>query len=218
MITKEQILNNIARDARYVEYCKRMVKGKDIHKDLYQFIMMSLCEMNEKKLQVIYEGSPYSYITRMIFLNAISKTAPFYRQIVNDNCSSYDLSTQWTGSLKNENTNIYDSYSPDNFLYHLGLTDEIVLEEENEELENEEKLSIIESILETEIEFRREKGEDALAVKLLKRYTEVGSFSKIAKEADVSRHTIRHMIITLIDKINEDIACNHKSINRSKLS
>ena len=216
-MTKKQILDTIAKDTRYLEYCKKMMKGKDLHKDLYQFIMVSLCEMNERKLQVIFKGSPYGYIIRMIFLNSISKTAPFYRQVVNDNISDYDLTTQWKGSLKDDNTSIYEKVSPDNFMFNNNLITETVLEEESEEYELEEKLKIIESILETEIEFRKSKGEDALAVELLKRYAEVGSFSKIAKEADVSRHTIRHVITTLINKINEDINCNLSGVNRTKL-
>jgi hypothetical protein len=149
--------------------------------------------MDEKKLQVIYEGNIYSYVTRMIWLNAVSKTAPFYRY--NRQIGDVELTTDTKHSMNYE----------------------IVLDEENEELENEELLDHIEMFLKSEVEYWESKGKDdkTLAVKLLGRYTELGNYRQLAREADIPYSTVRYTIKKLLEKINEDITSNYKRTNRA---
>ncbi len=193
ILTKREIIEIVANDTRYLKCCQKWVKRGDLYKDLYQFIMLSVCEMDENKLQVIYEGNIYSYVTRMIWLNAVSKTAPFYRY--NKQIGDVELTNDTRHSMNYE----------------------IVLDEENEELENEELLDHIELFLKSEVEYWESKGKEdkTLAVKLLGRYTELGNYRQLAREADIPYSTVRYTIKTLLEKINEDITSNYKRANRA---
>jgi hypothetical protein len=184
---KEQILNELANDKRYITYCKSALKRGDLYKDLYQFVMMLLCEMDEAKLNKIYNNNPYGYVTRMIYWNAISKTAPFFRYLKQDK----------NISLEGEKPSDIQS----KLLYSIGLTTETVLDEENEDINNEELLQHVETFLKSEVEYWKSIGKDdgGLSVKLLERYTEVGSYRKIAREADIPYPTVRHTIKTLLN-------------------
>lgn len=188
-----------------------MLKRGDLYKDLYQFIMLLLCEMDEVKLNNIFNDNPYGYITRMIYWNAISKTAPFYRYLKQDVTSDVDL------TRPDHNTQGYKSTTHSRLIYNLGLITETVLDEENEDLQNEELLQHIEIFLKSEVDYWKKEGKDdgGLSVRLLERYTEVGSFRKIARESDIPYSTVRHTIKTLLNKINEDINCNYRSFNRA---
>ena len=210
-ITKQQIIDIIVKDERYLNLCSTLLKGKDIHKDLYQFIILSLLEMPEKKLiEDVYNKNMHGYICRMIYLNATSKLSPFQWKH-QDKTNQIDLTVQ-------EPYDINSNHNQSRMLLRLGLIEEIVLDEENEEKELDGQLKDIENFLEGEIEYWKEKGEDALSVQLLKRYVEVESYSKIARESNISRHTIRHAITTLTNKIYENLTSNNGSLNRSQLS
>ena len=203
---KEQILKELANDKRYNTYCKSVLKYGDLHKDLYQFIMLLLCEMDETKLNKIYNNNPYGYVTRMIYWNAISKTAPFFRYLKQDKNTSLGCENSESIQAK--------------ILLKSGLTTETILDEENEDLNNEELLRHIETFLKSEVDYWEGLGKEdgGLSVRLLARYTEVGSYRKIAREADIPYPTVRHTIKTLLNKIHEDINSNYRRINGAKLS
>jgi hypothetical protein len=147
----------------------------------------------------------------MIWLNAISTTAPFYRYFKEDKHMAFDLTSQ---VLDGD----YAGYNErEGIILKAGLIDYIVLDEENEELENEELLDHIELFLKSEVSYWESQGKEdkTLAVKLLERYTELGSYRQLAREADIPYSTVRYTIKTLLEKINEDITSNYKRANRA---
>lgn len=57
-----------------------MLPSNDLSNDLYQYIMLSICEMQEERLIEIYKGNIKGYICRMIYLNAFFPKSPFQQQ------------------------------------------------------------------------------------------------------------------------------------------
>lgn len=49
-MTKSQIIEQIANDRSYSDYVKKVCNGRDIHKDLYQYSMLTVMEMEESKM------------------------------------------------------------------------------------------------------------------------------------------------------------------------
>ena len=96
-MTRNEIIEQVSKESIYIDYCKRVCGGRDIYKDLFQFIILSLMEIEEEKLIGINErGKLKGYIVRMIYINANSKTSPFYREITGfefvDTEFNYDVS------------------------------------------------------------------------------------------------------------------------------
>ena len=71
------LISKITSDRYFIDYCYKLTGGKDIYKDLYQFILLALLEMPKDKQEAIANGNYKNYVTRMIWLNWKSDTAPF---------------------------------------------------------------------------------------------------------------------------------------------
>ena len=77
---RTDIINIVINDKRYINYCKRVCNGRDEYKDLYQYIIMQVLEMDEKKLIRLYnEQALNMYLARVIYISINSKTSDFYR-------------------------------------------------------------------------------------------------------------------------------------------
>lgn len=80
-MTKANIVLEITKDRAYLDYCKKVCQFKDLHKDLYQYTILYLLEMDEKKLVRIYkEGGIRMYVARIIYINVNSSRSQFRKQ------------------------------------------------------------------------------------------------------------------------------------------
>ncbi len=92
MISRNDIVIAINADKKYKDYCIRVCNGKDIANDLYQYVIEQVLLMNEERLQALYNsGEIRMYLTRVIYINANSRTAPFLRE--HENIDSVDISS-----------------------------------------------------------------------------------------------------------------------------
>lgn len=81
-MTRSEIINEITKDPQYIAYCKRVCNGADIHKDLYQYIVLYFLELDENRLIEIYNtGGLRNYIARVIYTQAYGKTSGFTREM-----------------------------------------------------------------------------------------------------------------------------------------
>ena len=80
MGVKKEIIDKVANDKHYLNYCKRLCRGRDVYNDLYQYVMLYLLEMDEDKLINISKGNLKGYIERIIWVNAYYKTTPFHKK------------------------------------------------------------------------------------------------------------------------------------------
>lgn len=82
-MTKHEIVELITKDKAYEAYCKRVCNGKDIYKDLYQYIILTILEKEESKIVGLHErGEIKLYISRIIWLSVNSKNSEFYQKYI----------------------------------------------------------------------------------------------------------------------------------------
>lgn len=81
-MTRTEIINEITNDPNYLATCKRVCNGKDIYKDLYQYVVLYFLELDENRLIEIYNtGGIRNYIARVIYTQAYGKTSGFTREM-----------------------------------------------------------------------------------------------------------------------------------------
>ena len=182
-----------------MERCKHYTKGGDTYQDLYQFIMLSLLEMPEERLVSIYKVNMKGYINRMIWINATSKTAPFYRQY---RYSDY-VDVQKSSHVSDVPSSSYNYYSGGDYFI------ELKLQEMNSEVDDLDILERIKDILAKESQKWLNKGKFPCNVTMLELYSELGSMRELARKTEIPYSTIRYNIDTLIKKINEDLNSNN---------
>ena len=197
-MTRDKIITEITQDSFYMERCKHYTKGGDTYQDLYQFIMLSLLEMPEERLVSIYKVNMKGYINRMIWINATSKTAPFYRQY---RYSDY-VDVQKSSHVSDVPSSSYNYYSGGDYFI------ELKLQEMNSEVDDLDILERIKDILAKESQKWLNKGKFPCNVTMLELYSELGSMRELARKTEIPYSTIRYNIDTLIKKINEDLNSN----------
>jgi DNA-directed RNA polymerase specialized sigma24 family protein len=71
----------VVEDARYSDYCVRLCKGKDIHKDLYQYTILALLELDESTLiDVFNRGKLHSYIVGIMYKSIYGNRSRFIKE------------------------------------------------------------------------------------------------------------------------------------------
>ena len=178
-MTREEIIKSISNDSQYLDYCKYICKGKDVYKDLYQYVMLYICELPEEKIVEVSKGNIRAYLKRIIYINANYNTTPFYKEYTGGlNCVESEL-----------NSNIVDTSPAD--------TD---LDEWKESL-----TATIEKVLADES--KKSEGY-AWKVELFKLYMQIGTYRQVAFKTNIPRATIRLRVLELIDKINANFNNN----------
>ena len=178
-MTRADIILSVSKDSQYLEYCRYTCRGADVYKDLYQYVMLYLCELPEDKLLKINEGNLRAYIRRVVYINANYKNTPFYKEYTGGlDCidGEIDLKTVDTSESERDLTEWKD-----------GLTDTInnVLEEESKKSEGY-----------------------AWKVELFKLWAEIGTYRQTSLRLKIPRATVRLRVLELIDKINENFNHN----------
>lgn len=84
-----------------------------------------------------------------------------------------------------------------------------IAEEESEEKEFIIKIAK-DFFKKEDIEYKK-KGQKAWNVEVLKLYADLGSYRKVAKELKINYQTVRHIVLDLIERINEDISYHRQS-------
>lgn len=175
-MTRNDIIIAINNDKKYKQYCFRVCNGKDLANDLYQYVMEELLLMDEQRLQSLYSsGDIRMYLTRVIYINANSRTAPFLRQ--HENIESVDLSLL-------------------DFMYN-----EDIEELEN----NEYVSIKVKKEIEKEIEECTKIGAYPASVKLLELYSEHKSIKKVSELTKIPYMTVYRHVNALRDKIKNNI-------------
>lgn len=79
-LSRNEIIESIYKDKQYIGYCQRVCKN-DLYKDLFQYVVLYLMQMNESKLIALNEsGGLRMYVVRIIYINAKSKRSEFNKQ------------------------------------------------------------------------------------------------------------------------------------------
>jgi protein-tyrosine-phosphatase len=78
LMKAKQIINEVANSKEYVKLCKTI--AKDYSNDLFQDLILILCEYNAEKLeQISKNGHLKWFIVRILKNQFDSKTSPFYK-------------------------------------------------------------------------------------------------------------------------------------------
>lgn len=80
-MNRNEIITEIYNDKKYIDYCRKVMNGDDLHKDLFQYVCLYLAEMKETKLLQLHNtGGLRMYIARIIYINAYSQSSQFRKQ------------------------------------------------------------------------------------------------------------------------------------------
>ena len=173
---KAKIIDLIVKDNSYLNYCKKVCGGRDIYKDLYQYTVLYLLEMNDTKLISIYNtGGIRNYIGRIIYVNGNIPTSVFKKE--------YEGKIQ-IQDLDYERLQIKDENSD-------GLQN--LMDEFDRELQKECNECI-------------QKGIYPAAVKIYELYEEKGSYVEVSRATNIPYKTIQRYVHgtrkKIIDRLN----------------
>ena len=178
-MTRADILLAASKDRQYLDYCRYVCGGADVHKDLYQYVMLYLCELPEAKIIEVNSGNLRAYIKRIIYANANYKNAPFYQKYI-------------------KNWDFVD-----------GEVDNRVADNSHEDTElGEWKESLSKTINDVLEEESRKSEGYAWKVELFKLWAEIGTYRQTSLKLKIPRATVRLRVLELIDKINENFNHN----------
>lgn len=80
MITKEGIIDMIWKDKEYKLACRNIAKGDELYKDMFQELIIILCQYDETKLIAVYNRGEIKYfIVAIISRMWHSPRHPFYK-------------------------------------------------------------------------------------------------------------------------------------------
>jgi len=86
------MIDQLYRDKRIDEACKKIAKGNDLWQDLKQELFVVLCEYDQSKLKEIIDKKQIMYFIVRILLNFYnSKTSTFYKKFKHINDEVIDL-------------------------------------------------------------------------------------------------------------------------------
>lgn len=86
------MIDQLYRDKRIDEACKKIAKGNDLWQDLKQELFVVLCEYDQQKLKEIIDKKQIMYFIVRILLNFYnSKTSTFYKKFKHINDEVIDL-------------------------------------------------------------------------------------------------------------------------------
>lgn len=101
-MNRNDIITEIYNDKQYINYCKKVCQHGDLYNDLFQYVVLYLMEMPEKRLIELHEsGGLKMYIARIIYANGTNPTRQFMRQYISDG----DLDYKTIGQLDESNEN-----------------------------------------------------------------------------------------------------------------
>ena len=179
-MSRDKILQDIANDEQYKDYCRYVCNGRDVWKDLYQYVFLYVCELPEDKILEIAEGSIEWYIKRVMYMSANYKTTPFYKEYVGK------------VSISDEPLNI-------------NIKDDTFEELDNESWRDELRDNINDT-LNTE---RNKNDEYSWEIGLFELWMNSGdSIREIARKTRIRYPTVRYHISALKKKINENTSNN----------
>jgi hypothetical protein len=80
-MTAREIINQIAAGREYKDLCKNIAKGHELYEDLFQELIIILCEYDSVKLEELYaKGQIKWFIVKIIKNQFQSTTSPFYKK------------------------------------------------------------------------------------------------------------------------------------------
>ena len=86
------MIDQLFKDKRIDEACKKIAKGNDLWQDLKQELFIVLCEYDQSKLKEINDKKQIMFFIVRILLNFYnSKTSPFYKKYKHINDEIIDL-------------------------------------------------------------------------------------------------------------------------------
>ena len=86
------MIDQLYKDKRIDEACKKIAKGNDLWQDLKQELFIVLCEYDQSKLKEINDKKQIMFFIVRILLNFYnSKTSPFYKKYKHINDEVIDL-------------------------------------------------------------------------------------------------------------------------------
>lgn len=211
-MTRSEIINDITEDPQYLAYCKRVCNGADIHKDLYQYIVLYFLELDENRLIEIYNtGGLRNYIARVIYTQAYGKTSGFTREI-KGTIVTEDL--EWLKEM---------AESHDDFEFHESKMAkkyfEFVADNENR-AESEEKLNEFDKEIQRECARCEAKGIYPTSVKLYQIYEEKQCYTEVSKCLGIPYRTVQYHIHGLRNKAvkavnDKNTSSNNRTNNRA---
>lgn len=182
-MTKHEIIEQVSKDNTYLDYCKKVCNGKDIHKDLYQYVILTMLEMNEETLiDVFNRGKIKAYVLGIIYKSIYGNRSSFF--------------TEYEGKIKTEEINN---------ISHFELSES--------EIEFDSKLNEFDIELQKECNRCIVNGIYPAQVKIYEIYEEVGSYTKVAELTQIPFKTVQRYVKGTREKILKNLNDKNSSSN-----
>lgn len=170
-MTRNEIIDQVSKDKSYIEFCKKVCSGKDIHKDLYQYVMLTILEMDGAKIEDIHNRVGIkAYIFGIIYKS------------IKGNRSSFQA--EYEGKLNLEDIDYK------NFVF----TDD----EEDPALEHLDKFD---EALSKECNACIMKGVYPAQVRIYEIYEQTGSYKTVSQDTRIPYKTVRRYVHETREKI-----------------
>jgi hypothetical protein len=98
-----KIISEIANSKEYRQICKKICQGSPLHEDLFQELIIVLCEYDKGKLEGIHERGQIKWFIIKILQNQFqSSTSPFYKKFRDFSARTSDLVIEAEDEQKEE--------------------------------------------------------------------------------------------------------------------
>jgi len=152
-------------------------------------------------LQQKMRSDAYLDLLQYVWLYLSEKSEEEIIQLSKENLKGYVCRIIWINSKSDTSP-----FKRNEFKYNL-LEKDVKLEESD--IDKEIIIRIAEDFFKKEVEYwSKEKNLPAWNVRLLELYAEMGSYRKVEQATGINFQTVRHTVLELIKRINEDIANN----------
>lgn len=203
---RDKIVSEIYSDNSYINYCYKVCRGRDIHKDLFQYVILYLMEMPQDKLERIYnEGGLRSYVARIIYCSINGNRSQFLKQINGEPCESLPIiepkQSVFNYHYSNDGMEDFISKKAKSFI-----SSGTVLQYGEEVAYNVNfTLKKVNEVLNSEELYWKKKDMYPAPVRLFEIYLELGSFMEVSRATLIPYKTVRRHINDLINKIKENL-------------
>lgn len=183
--TKNDVINNIARDKKLIKEIQGICKTNKIDDLLQELYLILLTKKDELITNLNERGEVKFYIIRVIMSQYFSTSSKYYELFKKQNGYIADFNEEFSEEKQ------------ENVISKMSMEDYYKTEEDNEKAKNErEKLLFIQQQLEKENWYDRE---------IFERYMgEKTSFTKLSKKLNISRNSLWNTV----DKVKKTIKKN----------
>ena len=204
---RNKIIEEIYNDKQYIEYCFKVCKGKDLHKDLFQYVVLYLMEMPQEKLERLHrDGELKMYIARIIYCSINGNRSQFLKQL-HGGPSEEIPPTEPRQTVFNYH---YDEDGADRYIskkarFFISSGTILALGGVDVAYKWDVILHKVYDVLDKETAYWEKKNLYPAPVRLFEIYLELGTFMAVSEKTKIPYKTVRRHIQELIEKIKSNL-------------